>query len=311
MFDKKTFTYGYEIEWGDVDRRIEIPKELGKWEYCETDIVNMYGEYKGIACDPLGIEPFMGGEINTMPTKTWQEQVDLIMKIKDIFLEKGNNPSASCVSHGHIHIFIPGLKDNISALKKLMKYIMLNQDISIEKCYNYQHNDEITKMRGTSYLKYDGGRRMPEYMIDNILNKTENFSDFIRMHCAGKDGVSLGRPFRYAINTYNLKHIGTIEFRLFRSSIDRNEIEDSFRFVEMFMDSALNDGDSVEEIFKKNTFNFPKFVWNSELYEGWVKTKYPKERGTKKREFVDLDYVPKKLPKMEELIKNIDSENIF
>ena len=60
----------------DIDRRLNIPENLGKWEYCETDIINLYEPYKLIACDPLGINPPFGGEINTVPTKSWQNQVD-------------------------------------------------------------------------------------------------------------------------------------------------------------------------------------------------------------------------------------------
>jgi len=54
MYDKNTFTYGAEIEWGDIDRRMEIPPSLGKWEYAETDVVNIYPPYQYLACDPLG-----------------------------------------------------------------------------------------------------------------------------------------------------------------------------------------------------------------------------------------------------------------
>ncbi len=75
MYNKETFTYGAEIEWGDIDRRMAIPTNLGKWEYAETDIVNLRPPFEYRACDPLGKEPWMGGEVNMMPTKTWQEQV--------------------------------------------------------------------------------------------------------------------------------------------------------------------------------------------------------------------------------------------
>jgi hypothetical protein len=37
----KLFTFGYEIEFGDVNRRLTIPPDLGKWETAETDIVNL------------------------------------------------------------------------------------------------------------------------------------------------------------------------------------------------------------------------------------------------------------------------------
>ena len=283
------FTWGYEIEWGDIDRRIKVPENLGSWEFAETDIVNIHEPFKYVACDPLGEEPYMGGEINTKPTKTWQEQVDRIMEIHQLFVDAGNSPSASCVNHGHLHVFVPGLKDDIESLKRLVAYIKENQADVIENVYQFYEAPQMKGCKGAKmYLKFDGGRPMPEYMCDNIVNLATDIDHFIKLHAAGKDGVSMGRPFRYAINTYCMKHTGTIEFRCFRSSTNRKQIEDSFRFAEKFIDAALNDGPSVKEILAENSFEFPPFVWDLNEYVGWERTKYSKERGTKHREYHEV-----------------------
>lgn len=289
MYNKNTFTYGAEIEWGDIDRRMEIPATLGKWEYAETDIVNIYPPFQYRACDPLGKEPWMGGEVNMMPTKTWQEQVDRIMTLYDMFLEYGNTPSTSCVNHGHVHVHVPGLKEDLPSLKKLVSYIKQNQQDTIDACYGFYETKDMKSCPGAkSYLKWDGGRPMPDFMADNIINLATNFDTFIRLHAAGKDGVSMGRPWRFAINVYCLKHTGTIEFRCFRSTTARDELKSQFKFVERFMDAALNDGPSVKEILASDNYKFPPFIWNVNEYLGWAQTKYPKERGEKKREFHDV-----------------------
>ena len=289
MYITSDFTWGYEIEWGDISRNTIIPEYLGKWEFAETDIVNLTDPYFGIACDPLGLEPPVGGEINTKPTKTIEEQVDRIMTIYNLFYNLGERPTASCVNHGHLHAFIPGLKDDIDSLKKLTKYIKANQHYTIEKCYGYRvHQDMSMSKTAKTYLKWDGGRPMPDYMCDNIINKAQNFNDFIKLQCAGKDGISMGRPFRYGINTYCMKHTGTIEFRCFRSSIDRREFHDSFKFAERFLDAALNDGPDVQEILMSYDYQFPKFDYQSRAYIGWEKTKYDKSRGKKVREFYSV-----------------------
>lgn len=288
-YDKDLYTWGYEIEWGDIDRRLEIPEHLGKWEFAETDVVNLHEPFVNVACDPLGEEPHMGGEINCKPTNTWQEQVDRVIEIRDFFVDNGNHPTAGCVNHGHLHVFVPGLKDDINALKRLIQYIKDNQDDTVSACYQFRDNFEMKKSKGAKmYLKYDGGRQMPEYMSDNILNLATDFNHFIKLHAAGKDGVSMGRPFRYAINTYCMKHTGTIEFRCFRSTTKRNEIESQFRFAQDFIDAALNSGPSVAELLFMNNYEFPPFVWDVQQYNGWLKTKYPKERGTKKREYNEV-----------------------
>jgi len=289
VYDKSTFTYGAEIEWGDIDRRMEIPPTLGKWEYAETDIVNIHPPFQYRACDPLGKEPWMGGEVNMMPTKTWQEQVNRIMRLKEMFVEYGNTPTTACVNHGHIHVHVPGLKEDLSSLKKLVAYIKVNQQDAIDACYGFYETKDMKSCPGAkAYLKWDGGRPMPEFMADNIINLAQNFDQFIRLHAAGKDGVSMGRPWRFAINVYCLKHTGTIEFRCFRSTTDRKELESQFKFVEKFIDAALNDGPSVKEILNTDNYKFPPFVWNINEYLGWANTKYPKERGTKKREYHEV-----------------------
>ncbi len=288
-YDTNNFTYGYEIEWGDIDRRLTIPEHLGAWEYAETDIVNIHEPYRFIACDPLGEVPPFGGEVNTKPTATWQEQVDRIMELHQLFVDAGNQPSASCVNHGHLHVFVPGLKDDIDALKRLIAYIKVNQKDTIEACYQFRDGSGMKTTKGaTTYLKFDGGREMPDYMCDNIVNLATDFNHFIKLHAAGKDGVSMGRPFRYAINTYCMKHTGTIEFRCFRSTTNREEIESQFRFAEKFIDAALNDGPSVREILAEGDYKFPPFLWSLPEYFGWVNTKYDKSRGEKKREFHDV-----------------------
>ncbi len=289
IYNSKDFTWGYEIEWGDIDRRIDIPQHLGSWEYAETDIVNIHPPFQYKACDPLGTDPYMGGEVNTKPTKTWMQQVERILEIKALFEANGNTPSASCVNHGHLHVFVPGLKDDIESLKKLTSYIRENQDTVIKNCYNfYDTNDMKNYKNAKMYLKLDGGRTMPDYMSSNIISGATDFEHFIKLHAAGKDGVSMGRPFRYGINTYCMKHTGTIEFRCFRSTTKGEEIESQFRFVEMFMEAALNDGPSANEILSDNSFKFPPFIWDASEYDGWIKTKYDKSRGEKKREFHEV-----------------------
>jgi hypothetical protein len=150
------------------------------------------------------------------------------------------------------------------------------------------HPDMASTKTAKTYLKLDCGRLMPDYMCNNIINLTTDFEHFIKLHAAGKDGVSMGRPFRYAINTYCMKHTGTIEFRCFRNSFDRRELEDSFRFVEAFIDAALNNGPDVQEILWENDFKFPELKYDHQIYTSWEKTKYGKERGKKAREFIEV-----------------------
>jgi hypothetical protein len=274
MFDPKSFTYGFEIEWGDIDRQFLVPPELGSWEYCETDIVNLREPYRGLASDPQGVNPPVGGEINTMPTKTWQQQVDNIIKIRDLFTEHGTPPTSGIVNHGHLHVHVPGLIEDIDALKRLMVYIKHNQHITMERVYQFsiQPGMEKTKTART-YLKHDGGRIAADWLLDNLATVPVDFDDWLRVHCCGKNAVIRSRPFRYGIHTYALKNSRTVEFRCFRSTTKREELEDSFLFATKFMDAALNDGPSVQEILDSRDWQFPPFEYDHEMYLGWEKSK--------------------------------------
>ena len=270
-FDPQLWTWGYEIEWGDIHRNLEIPKHLGSWDYCETDIVNLNGEYRGTASDPKGLSPPVGGEINVRPTNSIQEQVDRIMEIHDFFVENGDQPTSGIINHGHAHVHVPGLKDNPAGLRNLMRYIKRNQHSTMKHCYQFQ---EIAGMAEKTYLKHDGGRIHPEWLLDNLIEHTTSFDEFLRIHCRGKDAfgkVSI-RPFRYGVHTYAMKNSNTIEFRCFRSSVDRFEIESCFKFMEKFIDAALNGGPDVEQIIAENNFRFPPFDYDHEMAVSWRET---------------------------------------
>lgn len=273
-YDPKTFTYGFEIEWGDIDRKLEIPAHLGSWEYCETDIVNIREPYRGLGSDPKGINPPVGGEINTIPTKTWEHQVNNIMQLKDLFDAHGTSPTAACVNHGHLHIHVPGLIEDIDALKRLMRYIKNNQHIVMNRVYQFSETQSMKYSKtAKTYLKHDGGRIAADWLLENLATLPVDFEDWLRIHCCGKDAKTRSRPFRYGIHTYALKNSKTIEFRCFRSSIIRKEIEDSFKFATAFIDAALNNGPDVEDILLAYDYEFPPFDYDHEMYMGWENTK--------------------------------------
>lgn len=282
-------TFGFELEVGDVRRDRKVPEKFGSWEYAETDIVNLYSPYKNIATDPLGKEPPVGGEINIYPGRSPEEVSARVVDTIAWFRKHGDKPTASCVNHGHVHIRVVGLWDDIKALKQLTAWIMRNQSVLIAHAYGYQEHSMMRHTRtARTYLKWDGGRPMPPWMGENIIKRAESFDDFIRIQCCGKDGLSMGRPFRYAINTYCLKHTNTIEFRFFRASLDHREILDSLRLSRDILVAALNDGPDALELLLLGDYQLPPFKYDHSSYLGWERTKYPKERGKKERYVRDI-----------------------
>ena len=281
------WTWGYEIEWGDITKSVAIPEELGSWEYCECDILNLNPPYRGLAVDPYGINPPVGGEVNTKPTYGYEDQVDRIMDIHDIFVAAGDTPTAACVNHGHVHVRIPGLSKDMASLKQLTRYIQENQDDIIDFAYGFVDSPEMKGDKNKTYLKYDGGRKMPEWLADNLMKATD-LEDYIRIYQCGKDGVSRGRPLRFAVNLYCLKHTDTIEFRCFRSSTNRREIFDSFRFAEDVLNAALYTGETVKALIERNGYKLPPFNYSRWESDAWAKTKKKSDASLKKRELHEV-----------------------
>lgn len=285
MRSARDFTWGCELELGDVPR-IDLGGK-GEWEQAERDIVNLRPPYQYVAADPLGIDPPVGGEINTRPTKSIAEQLTLIEEILELFPEE---PTVACLMEFHVHVHVPGLIEDIDALKRLTRYVVENQHTVVKECVAYKEHPLMADTKtARTYLKWDMGRTMPEWMAQNIETLAEDFDDFIRIQCCGKDGVSRGRPFRYCVNTYCLKHTRTIEFRCFRASLDLGLLKNCFLFVEDFMDAALNNGPPAAEILDEQGYTFPPFWYDHDQYLGWEQTKYGEGRGKKKRKYIEVD----------------------
>jgi len=237
----------------------------------------------------------MGGEINTRPTRGWEAQVDRVMDIITFYTDAGFPPTVSCVNDSHVHVRVPGLRDDIEGLKRLTRYIQQNQLEVIERVHQFEHHPTMKGCKSAvAYLRRGGGSPMPDWMCNNIQEKAQSFEDFIALQCRGKTGDLSARPnmpLRYAINTYCMKHIDTIEFRIFRATLDRTQLESCYRFVELFMDAALNDGPPVSEFLDAGDWDFPPLVWERELFKAWEDNKYPKSRGKKVRTLVEVPHV--------------------
>jgi hypothetical protein len=82
-----------------------------------------------------------------------------------------------------------------------------------------------------------------------------------------------------------MKHIGTIEFRFFRGTLNRKHLESCFKFTSDFISAALNDGPSAQELLIENDYEFPPMIWDYSQFKGWEKTKHDENRGKKVRTF--------------------------
>lgn len=224
------------------------------------------------------------------PANTVDEQLDKINNLIDFFISSGCQPTVSrAIMELHIHVHIPNLVDDINALKNLTRYVSQNQHDVVRSCVQYKEHPLMRKTKtARTYLKWDMGRTMPDWMANNIIRLAGDFDSFIVLQQCGKDGVSKGRPFRYCVNTYCLKHTETIEFRCFRATLDIGLMANCFNFVKAFMEAAFSNGLTVQQIISSNKYVFPPFEYNHEEYLGWESTKWEKSRGKKIRTYIPI-----------------------
>jgi hypothetical protein len=295
-WDPATFQYGSELEYGDINKlkvATNLPKDLGIVEWSEKEICNQRPPYAGIAVDPDGINPPVGGEINTMPTVGWEAQWERVLEITSWLLSQSETPTASFTSPFHIHTHIPGLMEDIHALKRLAAYTYHNQRDLVETCYRFEIKEDM-RQDASMYMRFDGGRLMPEYIIRNIVNRATDFASFIHMFAVGIDGVTPGRPFRYAVNLYCMKHTRTIEHRYFRATLNPHYLRNAFMAVELFLTAALNGGPPILEVFKAAGLTKESFApmrWDAQLWDMYAKTRKPDTplvEGKKNRQFWEV-----------------------
>ena len=255
-------SYGMELEFGDVPRLLTIPEHLGSWNNFETDIVNQIAPYYGIAADPDGKNPPVGGEINTVPTIGTAGQVKIFNELLYYFKQNDVTPTTSCVSQTHIHIHVPLLNKDLNMLKQLAKFIFKHQSNIVSHANQFVLDNRMFETEtAIDFLQNDNGRLITSLEINRIL-KSNTVHEFI-MNCQ----VDENPRNRHAINLNSLID-GTIEFRCFRGTLDEKEISDILAFCQMLVIVALTNGKIHYE------WQFPKLNYDHELFLCWEKTKY-------------------------------------
>ena len=293
------FSYGCELEWSDIDRRVDIPVELGSWEGpkiagyymgSEIDIVNTKGKWKGVGTDPLCMTCKVGGEIHTQPSHFIETQLFRVMRILDLF----SVANAACPNHGHIHVGVPGLLQDLDLLKNVFAYTKINQNDLIEACCGYTRKDS-EKIKSSDlmdwvkqYLLVGDGKHIREELFDRV-EKAETVAEVLKaleeVPCEDwewVDGKVTETPesHRTAVNLFNLTKGETIEFRIFRSTVNPVELWSCLKFVRRYMEEALKgvEGKRVYRILLEGDFKFPKLNFNYELAKGWETTRQTKGR---------------------------------
>ena len=297
MFD---WTCGVELEYGNVSLDCKLPGGA-TWNDKDNTVVSS----TGIANDPKGVLYRFGGEINTSPCANIDEQVQ---HIDDIIACLDPAPIINYRSNLHIHVRVPGLKDDLDGLKKLLEYVTNYQQEAfacvehipvpnINDCKSREEFDWAMKrykrrLRSHQY-------KLPEARVEAMMKATtpqEWYEEHV--HLDSKGNRDWFHSVRAGINMRQMfEETETIEFRHFPGTLSNREMKDSIRWCYDFLDSALNTGLTPRQLIVKGNYKFPEFQpyeFETEQVYQWTnhdknKKSVIKERLENLRKVIDID----------------------
>lgn len=259
MLDFKNVTYGCEYEFGDI-WRTNLPDGLS-WNEKDYSIVSS----TGIANDPKGRAYARGGEINSKPTNSVDEQLNMFKLLMKQHPESAINHRTNL----HLHVRVPGLSEDLPTLKKLLAYINANQAeiyAEIEPIPQpFRGNSKSEEEHKGALKRYKRRQvshqyKVPEARVVEALQATtvqEFFDAHSKLQANGKRAYGL--TTRAGINLLQLQETDTVEFRHFTNTKDIDKLASCFVWVAKFIPMAL-EGASVDELISAYNYRFPEFA---------------------------------------------------
>jgi hypothetical protein len=296
VIDLKQQTFGAEYEYGDV---IRTACAFGmSWNNKDYSIVSS----TGIANDPKGLAYTKGAEVNSAPTSSMEEQLVYFEQFLKLHPECQLNHRTNL----HLHVRVPGLKEDLTSLKRMLAYIDRNQQAiyeAIEPIPVPSPADFSTPLEYKGALKRYKRRKVShQYTVPaNRVKKAleaDTVEQFLAAHApCGKGGKpAWGLTTRAGINLLQLKETDTIEFRHFTNTLSAKELSSCFLWVKNFVEGALDDS-PVEQLIAACPGPFPQFQpYNHAMEIGYQFTNFDKhsrkiatERISNLRRVVDIE----------------------
>lgn len=216
------WTYGCELELSDWDRRIPLPPGM----VIDPQDVSMVNS-NGIAVDPTGASYGYGGEICTAPTSTIDGQVNQLTKI--IVLHE-RNVTVNYRSNLHVHVRVPGLRNDLAMLKKVLRFNME----WLPRVLDVIEPIPIPKPSDSnSRAAYDGARRRYRRRVQSHHHKPTMLAHqqliartpkafFLAGVPKRRDGQPMwGAAARDAVDLKQLLQTDTVEFRHFPGTLNQ------------------------------------------------------------------------------------------
>lgn len=256
------WTYGAELELADIDRSKKLPEGFG-WDVRDYSMVNS----NGIAVDPKALLYGFGGEVNLPPADSIEQQVENFCKVFALFPEAAVNYRSNL----HIHISVPGLKDDLKALKRLQVYvhdqlkpfISKIEPIPVPVRSDYKSNAAFEganwryKRRKKSHQTFLTPKRIAHQL------QAETVQEFLEREVprASNGNVMWHAQARCCVNIRQLRETNTIEFRHFPGTLSEQEFFGATQWCYQFMLAALITDEPIASVWKRfsKEYTLPKF----------------------------------------------------
>lgn len=269
-------SYGAEHEFADHPLSRDVPKGFGR-DVNDVTIVNS----NGIANDPKGRTYRWGGEFNTPPTDSIIGQVGAMAQLKERYPEATINYRSNL----HLHVRVPGLKDDLAMLKQLQGHIhqylpevlaSIVEPIPRPSAAEYPAADDLKgakrrfARRRVSHQCFLSTNRVA---LQARARTVQEFFELEPPHSKDDDKPLWHLQPRVCVNLRQLLQTDTIEFRHFPGTMDAAELSTAFRWVKEYTERALENAPINDLAQEARDWNFPKFLpYHHEVECGYRQT---------------------------------------
>ena len=270
-----SWTYGAEHEFANLPRNEPLPKGY-KWDTRDVTIVNS----NGIANDPSGELYAFGGEVNTPPTRSIEGQVRCLQTL----VARYPMAEVNYRSNLHIHIRVPGLKDDLKLLKQFQRYIHehmpkafpIIEPLPRPTVFEFPDSIELKgasrrwRRRRVSHQSLLSAKRLAHQLEARSVAEFFNWEP-----PRDKKGKPMwhAQP-RLCVSSRQLLQTDTVEFRHFPGTLNTKELHNCLRWCREFMICALQDlpiKALLDWAHKQQWPPFPKYVhWQECCYRATV-----------------------------------------
>lgn len=203
----------------------------------------------GIAVDPRGRDWSLGGEVNTPPSGTPDGQGDLLQT----FLAMHPDAQVNYRSNLHVHVRVPGLREDLPSLKRLALFGFTNLDkifpviepIPKPRPEDYSNDDMFRGARRRYRRRLVSHHTVVTYARMRVQQEVDDLAEFFSAEVPISFARNpLGDPQwhlapRHAVNLRHLRDTETVEFRHFPGTVEPREVQAAVEWCRDYLRLAL------------------------------------------------------------------------